>query len=101
MPVWAAGLPGNIKPLRRAARHNGFFPVDLEHPDQLADIVATVTDLRRRKTTPYDIAVALPAGADPTPYAEAGATWWLTEFPPETVSLDQVRGVIRDGPIEP
>jgi hypothetical protein len=41
------------------------------------------------------------AGADPTPYAKAGATWWLTEFSPETVSLDQVRGVLRDGPVEP
>jgi alkanesulfonate monooxygenase SsuD/methylene tetrahydromethanopterin reductase-like flavin-dependent oxidoreductase (luciferase family) len=101
VPVWAAGLPGSAKPLRRAARHDGFFPVNLEHPDQLADIVATITDLRRQKTTPYDIAVALPASADPTPYAQAGATWWLAEFSPETVSLDQVRGVLRDGPAEP
>ncbi|WP_158852423.1 LLM class flavin-dependent oxidoreductase [Saccharothrix deserti] len=101
VPVWAAGLPGNVKPLRRAARHDGFFPVNLERPDQLADIVTTITDLRRPKTTPYDIAVALPPSADPAPYAKAGATWWLAEFPPETVSLDQVRGVLRDGPIEP
>ena len=32
------------------------------------------------------------------PFAEAGATWWLSEFDPATVSLDQVRGVLRDGP---
>jgi hypothetical protein len=30
----------------------------------------------------------------------AGATWWLAELPPETVTLDQVRGVLRDGPVE-
>lgn len=96
VPVWAAGLPGNAAPLRRAARHDGFFPVNLEHPDQLADVVTTVTGLRR-KTTPYDIAVALPPGTDPAPYAKAGATWWLAEFSPETVSVDQVRGVLRDG----
>jgi alkanesulfonate monooxygenase SsuD/methylene tetrahydromethanopterin reductase-like flavin-dependent oxidoreductase (luciferase family) len=100
VPVWAAGLPGNVKPLRRAARHDGFFPVNLEHPDQLADIVTTITDLRQRKTSPYDIAVALPPSADPAPYVKAGATWWLAEFPPETVSLDQVRGVLRDGPVD-
>jgi alkanesulfonate monooxygenase SsuD/methylene tetrahydromethanopterin reductase-like flavin-dependent oxidoreductase (luciferase family) len=100
VPVWAAGLPGHAAPLRRAARHDGFFPVNLEHPDQLADIVTTITDLRQRKTTRYDIAVALPPSADPAPYAKAGATWWLAEFPPETVSLDQVRGVLRDGPVE-
>jgi alkanesulfonate monooxygenase SsuD/methylene tetrahydromethanopterin reductase-like flavin-dependent oxidoreductase (luciferase family) len=26
VPVWAAGLPGNARPLRRAARCDGFFP---------------------------------------------------------------------------
>jgi alkanesulfonate monooxygenase SsuD/methylene tetrahydromethanopterin reductase-like flavin-dependent oxidoreductase (luciferase family) len=36
----------------------------------------------------------------PAPYANVGATWWLAEFAPETVSLDQVRGVLRDGPVE-
>ncbi|MFC0105197.1 LLM class flavin-dependent oxidoreductase [Kibdelosporangium aridum] len=49
VPVWAAGFPGNVKPLRRAARHDGFFPVNLQHPDQLADIVSTITDLRQQK----------------------------------------------------
>jgi hypothetical protein len=44
--------------------------------------------------------VDLPPGADPVPYATAGATWWLAEFPPETVTLDQVRGVLCDGPVE-
>jgi alkanesulfonate monooxygenase SsuD/methylene tetrahydromethanopterin reductase-like flavin-dependent oxidoreductase (luciferase family) len=98
VPVWAAGFPGNVKPLRRAARHDGFFPVNLEHADQVAEIAATITGLRGRQTSPYDIAVALPPGVDPAPYAKAGATWWLAEFEPETVTLDQVRGVLRDGP---
>lgn len=100
VPVWVAGRPGHVAPLRRAARHDGFFPVGLEHPDQLADIVTAITDLREGRTTRYDIAVAVAPGADPVPYAKAGATWWLTEFPPETVSLDQVRGVLRDGPVD-
>ncbi|WP_242911356.1 LLM class flavin-dependent oxidoreductase [Actinomadura terrae] len=100
VPVWAAGFPGNAKPLRRAARHDGFFPINLEHPDQVADIVATITELRQEKTAPYDIAVALPPATDPAPFAKAGATWWLAEFDPDTVSLDQVRGVLRDGPAE-
>src|SRR6266536_5551796 len=101
VPVWAAGFPGNRKPLRRAARHDGFFPVNLDHPDQLAEIVATITDLRQHTTAPFDIAVALPPGADPAPYAKAGATWWMPEFAPEAVSLDEVRGVLRDGPAPP
>jgi alkanesulfonate monooxygenase SsuD/methylene tetrahydromethanopterin reductase-like flavin-dependent oxidoreductase (luciferase family) len=101
VPVWVAGFPGNVKPLRRAARHDGFFPANLEHPDQLAEIVATITDFRQHTTAPYDFAVGLPHGTDPAPYAKAGATWWLVGFPWDTVSVDRVRGVLRDGPGQP
>lgn len=96
VPVWAAGFPGNIKPIRRAARLDGFFPANLEHPDQLADVVGTITELREGLAE-YDIAVGLPLGVDPEPYAKVGATWWLPEFEPG-VRLDTVRGVLRDGP---
>jgi alkanesulfonate monooxygenase SsuD/methylene tetrahydromethanopterin reductase-like flavin-dependent oxidoreductase (luciferase family) len=97
IPVWVAGMPGAVKPLRRAARYDGFFPANLEHPDQLAQIVATINELRQDATAPYDIAVGLPLDVDPVPYLNAGATWWLPEFPPG-VSVDTVRGVLRDGP---
>ncbi len=98
VPVWVAGFPGNARPMRRAARHDGFFPVNLTSPDQLAEAVATVATLREDAGTPYDYAVALPAGTDSAPYVEAGATWWLAEFEPGEVTVDQVRGVLRDGP---
>jgi alkanesulfonate monooxygenase SsuD/methylene tetrahydromethanopterin reductase-like flavin-dependent oxidoreductase (luciferase family) len=97
VPVWVAGFPGHARPLRRAARYDGFFPVNLEHPDQLAEITAAIAGSRPDTASPFDIAIALPPGADPAPYARAGATWWLTEFEP-SVSLEQVRGVLRDGP---
>ena len=48
-PVWAAGFPGNVKPLHRAARCQGFFPVNLDHPDQLAEAVAAIAGLRAHK----------------------------------------------------
>jgi len=102
VPVWVAGFYGKPRPLRRAARHQGFFPVNLERPDQLAEIVADLTALRaeaaKDPAEPYDVIACLPVGSDPAPYAEAGATWWLVEFPWDAVSVDQVRGVIRDGP---
>jgi alkanesulfonate monooxygenase SsuD/methylene tetrahydromethanopterin reductase-like flavin-dependent oxidoreductase (luciferase family) len=99
VPVWVAGFPGNAKPMRRAARYAGFFPANLDHPDQLAEVVAAIAELRADATAPYDIVVGLPVGVDPRPYAEAGATWWLPEFAPEQVSEDRVRGVLRDGPL--
>ena len=98
VPVWVAGFPGSPRPIRRAARQDGFFPVNVEHPDQLAEIASTITGLRQHATGTYDFAIALPPGTDLAPYAEAGATWWLAEFQPETISVSQVRGVIRDGP---
>jgi alkanesulfonate monooxygenase SsuD/methylene tetrahydromethanopterin reductase-like flavin-dependent oxidoreductase (luciferase family) len=101
VPVWVAGFPGKVKPLRRAARYDGFFPANLERPDQLAEVVATITELRQRSGAPYDFAVGLPLGTDPAPWAEAGATWWMPEFAPEAVSVDEVRGVLRDGPAAP
>ena len=98
IPVWIAGFPGNVKPMRRAARYDGFFPVNLEHPDQLAEVVATVTELRGEPARPFDVVVSLSVGLDPAPFAQAGATWWLPEFEPEALTLDHVRGVLRDGP---
>jgi alkanesulfonate monooxygenase SsuD/methylene tetrahydromethanopterin reductase-like flavin-dependent oxidoreductase (luciferase family) len=99
VPVWIAGFPGNVRPMRRAARYDGYFPVNLEHPDQLAEVVATVTALRKDPTVPYDFVVGLPVGVDPHPWQAAGATWWLLEFEPERVSKDRVRGVLREGPL--
>jgi len=102
VPVWVAGFHGKPRPLRRAARYEGFMPVNLEHPDQLAEIVAELTALRREAgkadAEPYDVVATLPPGGDPAPYEAAGATWWLVGLPWDEVSVDRVRGVIRDGP---
>ena len=101
VPIWVAGFPGNTKPMRRAARHQGFFPANLQHPDQLAEIVSAITKLREQVgtgiTEPYDIVTEIEPGHDPTPYAAAGATWCLVAFAPETVTIDLVRGVINEG----
>jgi hypothetical protein len=67
--------------------------------DDFPQAVATGRDLRRDDPASFDIAVELPLGTDVAPYAEAGATWWMTGLEPG-VSLDTVRGVIRDGPAE-
>jgi alkanesulfonate monooxygenase SsuD/methylene tetrahydromethanopterin reductase-like flavin-dependent oxidoreductase (luciferase family) len=105
VPMWVAGYYGRPRPVRRAARYQGFFPLGLEHPEQLAEIVAEIAALRRDAgrdpTEPYEVVVALPPGDDPSPYAAAGASWWLVEFPWHAVSVEQVRTVIHDGPAAP
>lgn len=111
IPVWVAGFPGKRKPVLRAARYDGFFPVNLEHPDELAEAVAAVLAAREVHLTQsaepgseslqdYDIAVALPPDADVKAFAEAGATWWLAEFDLDTITLDTVYGVLADGPAD-
>jgi hypothetical protein len=86
----------------RAIRYQGFFPVGLEHPDQLAEIASELTRLRQEMRPDaagrFDIAVELEPGSDPVPYGAAGATWGLVAFPWDPVSVDQVRGVIQAGP---
>lgn len=101
IPIWTAGFSGNRKPLRRAARHDGYCTVDVPHPDELAEMVHTLGELRvkeGRADTPFDVAVSLSVGTDPRPYAEAGATWWLVELAGSGLTAKKVRSVIRNGP---
>lgn len=102
VPVWVGGYRGKIKPLRRAARYQGYFPIRVDNPDQLAEAVANLGELRRQAgqldNDEYDIVIELSPDDDPARYAAAGATWRLVAFEPESVTADEVRGVIRDGP---
>jgi alkanesulfonate monooxygenase SsuD/methylene tetrahydromethanopterin reductase-like flavin-dependent oxidoreductase (luciferase family) len=79
IPVWAAARWPNRRPLRRAARWDGLFPIDLPGPEALAEYAAAVEELRG-SLDGYALAVGNPAGTDPAPWEAAGATWCLTEF---------------------
>ncbi|TNM46114.1 LLM class flavin-dependent oxidoreductase [Nocardioides albidus] len=98
VPIWTAGFPGKQPPLRRAARHDGFVPVNLEHPDQLAQAVAGIHALRDDRRAPYDVAVPLPVTADLAAFEAAGATWWLADVDPHSITVDGLLGIVRDGP---
>lgn len=98
VPIWIAGFPGNVRPRRRAARFDGFFPVNLTHPDQLAEAMEGVREYREDPSAPYDVAVALPSATDPGPYVEAGATWCLTDFDPHALRRAEVEAIVAEGP---
>ncbi|HWD79657.1 MAG TPA: LLM class flavin-dependent oxidoreductase [Kribbella sp.] len=97
IPIWLAGFPGNVKPVRRAARYDGFFPVNLTSADQLAEPVAVLREVRG-DLDGYDIAVAVEPSDDPGPYAQAGATWCLVDVDPATLRVADVRALIAAGP---
>jgi hypothetical protein len=101
VPVWVGGYAGRRGPLLRAAGFDGYFPIELQHPDQLAESVETIRGLRPDPAAPYDIAVPVPPGDDPAPFVAAGSTWCLTDLEPDTLTLDLVRGVLADGPATP
>jgi alkanesulfonate monooxygenase SsuD/methylene tetrahydromethanopterin reductase-like flavin-dependent oxidoreductase (luciferase family) len=97
-PVWVAVRGTKPRPIRRAARWQGVFPIELRDPDHLAEVVASVDEARGSKDPAYDVAAEGAAGDDPRPWQAAGATWWLTSFTITTNQLDHVRAVIADGP---
>ncbi len=97
-PIWVAVRTGNRAPLRRAARYEGVFPVDLGHPDALTEIVAGVLEHRDPQAGPLDVAAMVGPGDDPAAYAAAGATWLLTKFSHLDTDAAMVRAVVRAGP---
>ena len=96
-PVWVALRRGSRAPLRRAARHDGAFPIGVQSPQQLAEMAQELRALRAGDDAPYDLVVGGPPGTDPGPYAAAGATWWTVSFPVGTTASD-VRAVVERGP---
>ena len=80
VPVWVACRWRAKRPLRRAARYDGWFPIDLPDPDALAEDLAALQALRDDPAAPYEVVVTNPADVDPAPWAAAGATWCLTGF---------------------
>ena len=92
IPVWVAVRWPHRKPLRRAARFDGLFPIDLPGPAALAALVAEVGELRGADGS-FDIVVTNPAGTDPDPWIEAGATWCLTGFGPQPTSEEVMQAI--------
>ena len=80
IPVWVACHWPNRRPLRRAALWDGVFPIDMPGPEALAEVVAVVRELRDPDAGDFEVVVTNPAGTDPEPWIEAGATWCLTGF---------------------
>ena len=91
IPVWLAARWPYRRPVRRAARWDGLFPIDLPGPGALAQLVDEVRAVRG--DDPYDVVVTAGAGTDRAPWEAAGATWCLTGFG-QSPREDEVRAAI-------
>ena len=97
IPVWVGARWPNRPPLRRAARWDGVFPVDLAEPEQLAELVAVMRELRDPSAGPFEVVVTGPPERDLAPWEDAGATWCLTGFGSQPRAAD-VHEAIAAGP---
>jgi alkanesulfonate monooxygenase SsuD/methylene tetrahydromethanopterin reductase-like flavin-dependent oxidoreductase (luciferase family) len=92
IPVWVAVRWPHRRPLRRAARFDGMFPIDLPGPEALAEYAGELRALRESRGR-FDFVVENPPGTDPAPWIAAGATWCLTGFDPQP-TLNEVQRAI-------
>jgi alkanesulfonate monooxygenase SsuD/methylene tetrahydromethanopterin reductase-like flavin-dependent oxidoreductase (luciferase family) len=98
IPVWVAARWPNRRPVRRAARWDGLFVIDLPGPDAVEELAKEVRDLRAGNDEPFELVVEIPIGADAAPWEAAGATWILTDFGSPQPRQAEVRDAIEVGP---
>jgi alkanesulfonate monooxygenase SsuD/methylene tetrahydromethanopterin reductase-like flavin-dependent oxidoreductase (luciferase family) len=97
IPVWVAATWPNRRPVRRAIRWDGLFPIDVPGPEQLSALAEEIREARGGTGDLFDLIVEVPPGADVNTWVTAGATWVLTSIEPQPPELE-IRGVIEAGP---
>jgi alkanesulfonate monooxygenase SsuD/methylene tetrahydromethanopterin reductase-like flavin-dependent oxidoreductase (luciferase family) len=96
VPVWLAGRFGNRAPVRRAARHDGFFVIGLSRPEDLDEVNAGLVACS--PAPGFDVVVDLQPDEDPAPWLDRGASWVLTRIGPYDLDLPEVRRIVEAGP---
>ena len=102
-PVWLACVWPHRRPLRRAARYDGVFPVSHVRPlsgADLRELLEVVAQHRHGAGGPFDLVVVNNERAGAERLAElagAGTTWWLQGFG-ERPRLADVRAAADAGP---
>jgi alkanesulfonate monooxygenase SsuD/methylene tetrahydromethanopterin reductase-like flavin-dependent oxidoreductase (luciferase family) len=97
IPVWVAARWPHRRPVRRAARWDGLFVIDLPGPDALAELADEVRGARAQSDDEFELVVEIPPGDPVAPWEAAGATWVLTGFGRQP-RLAEVREAIEAGP---
>jgi alkanesulfonate monooxygenase SsuD/methylene tetrahydromethanopterin reductase-like flavin-dependent oxidoreductase (luciferase family) len=95
IPIWVAARWPNRRPLARAARWDGLFPIDLPGPEALAELAAEIREARPGDL--FDLITELPPDTDLGPWERAGLTWAVTSFGLQPTEAE-VRAVIDTGP---
>ena len=112
IPIWVAGWWPNRRPMRRAARWDGYFPGKLDPsgfsgltPDEIREIQAAI-EPHRASAGPFDLVIGGVTPSDDraraaeivAPYEAAGLTWWHECVPDFDTPVEVTRARIRQGP---
>ncbi|MGH7691467.1 MAG: LLM class flavin-dependent oxidoreductase [Candidatus Dormibacteria bacterium] len=97
LPIWVAARWPNRAPLRRAARHQGAFVIQLDDASELIQLNETLAAFRATRG-PFDIVLAVPPGTDAEPWERGGATWLLTRFDPHRLRRREIHALVVSGP---
>lgn len=97
IPIWLAARWPNPAPIRRAARYGGVFVIQISDPKDVADLRQRLTD-EGTDVEHFDIVISRFIGDDPSPWAKAGADWFLSWIGPYNMNFDEVHEMIIEGP---
>ncbi|SDU93992.1 Flavin-dependent oxidoreductase, luciferase family (includes alkanesulfonate monooxygenase SsuD and methylene tetrahydromethanopterin reductase) [Microlunatus sagamiharensis] len=93
IPIWIGGRWPNKPPQRRAARFDGYFVIGLQGPEDVAEARTAIDAARSaagRESEPIELVVQVTADTDAKPWADAGASWVLTQVGPYRMELNSV-----------
>jgi alkanesulfonate monooxygenase SsuD/methylene tetrahydromethanopterin reductase-like flavin-dependent oxidoreductase (luciferase family) len=95
IPLWFAARPGSTRPLRRAARFDGLFPIE-PSPAELEQMLEVVAGVRG-DLEGFDVAVLHRPGVDLEALEERGATWAMRDVRPGA-TRDEIAAMAAAGP---
>ncbi len=96
VPIWLGGRFGNRAPVRRASRHDGYFVIGLDRPEDLAEVTAGLAE--HDPAPGFEVVVDLRPEQDPAAWSDRGASWVLTRLGPFDLDLAEVRRIVEAGP---
>ena len=93
--IYVAGVVPHRRPLERARRWDGFFPISSDGPMTADDLVTYVGADRPEG---WELMVAPPEQYDPADYEAIGVTWMVDSTWPVGDWIDEFAARIADGP---
>lgn len=111
IPIWVGGKWPNKAPFRRAAKHQGVFPLKVGEgegltPQDYSDILEYI-EKQSGELNDYDVIMTVYSEGDPqkdkwmNTYREAGVNWFVDCLDPWRGSLENLLDRVRRGPPKP